>query len=527
MRVGIFVSVSSRPQAEEEKISLPFQESSGRAWAQSHGGKVSAILRVPGFSRSDSDIMAMFEEYARQGITAYLDLRRFWYEGGIDVLWAYSFDRLGRSSTLINYVVENTIRAGMQIYLEEDGGFMTTEDFRYKMAIGSIMVVNPMEQFRKKTLEAKYESAKKGLFINGRLVGSHRAVKDERGDLIAIELNEDKTRLLKDAAEVLLAGVAWRDIEQVLFVDYGHARNGKPYPVEWYYHLIHKPYFWGHSAWHFSGHSKSDGQRMSAWSYDEAVLPPPGTEVFRNKFAAVYTGDLAVQVIAELRRRRDTIHGKTRSTSIHRFTGLVMCDRCGYQMGYKHNQKGGWRYYQCTSKHSSRDKTGCTGYPSIREKAVFEYVDVLLRQMLATDVFALPGVRQEDYENQLQQIASERTAVENEIKRLIQKQAVAPDNLSGLYDDEIAARSTQLRNLAGRYSEVQIARARTENTARKSAVRYLKETTLEDFWQKPALKINQILHQIFGDYHMVIRDKQIIHLEVQRRRNGVPRSDKK
>jgi len=512
MRVVIWKAVSSKVQAEDDKISLPFQDESGRTWAERHGATVVATLTVPGYSRSESDLVTMFEDYDRAGITAYRDLRRMWYEKSFDVLWAYSFDRLGRSSTLINYVVENTITSGMKIYLEEDGGFMTTEDFRYKMAVGSIMVVSPMEAFRKKSLAAKHDKARKGFMVNGQVLYSHRAVKNEDGEVIGLALDETKTALFQDAAALLLKGVGWRDIERELFEQFGHGKNGKPYPVCWYYHLIHRPYFWGVATWQGSPQTKADGQAMSTWAYDETQPVPEGTEVYRGKAPAVYTGELAEQVIAELRRRRETMHRRSKAETVRAFTGLIMCDTCHYRMIHRQPAKGRWKYYQCTSANVTRGRSACTGYPSVSHATVQAFVTDLLEYL--RDHETLPGVDNGDNRQEIARIDADRKKLEGEITRLIQKQAAASENIATLYDTEIETRSQQLRQMMARRVSLEQETARRHNALMRPALERIYAMTVEVFWNLPELEINQLLHWVMGPYRLVARDRQITGIEL-------------
>src|SRR5690349_8299170 len=105
-RAVIWVAVSSAKQAEEDKISLGYQEQEARAWCADKGYEVLEVLAVRGHSRSDPNIVRMLEEYDAKGVTAYARLQTLWETKGFDALVAYSSDRFGRSSTLINWVIE-------------------------------------------------------------------------------------------------------------------------------------------------------------------------------------------------------------------------------------------------------------------------------------------------------------------------------------------------------------------------------------------------------------------------------------
>ena len=67
----IWCAVSTQAQTAEDKISLPEQEQAARDWCQENTLSVSAILKVPGYSRRESDIITALEDFAEQGIYAY------------------------------------------------------------------------------------------------------------------------------------------------------------------------------------------------------------------------------------------------------------------------------------------------------------------------------------------------------------------------------------------------------------------------------------------------------------------------
>ena len=98
-RVAIFASVSSKAQATVDKDSLPTQEADGRAWAESVGGDVVAVYRVPGHSRR-----YIFYTDAEREMVACRQLRQDAEAKRFDVLWCRARDRLGRTDALISQV---------------------------------------------------------------------------------------------------------------------------------------------------------------------------------------------------------------------------------------------------------------------------------------------------------------------------------------------------------------------------------------------------------------------------------------
>jgi DNA invertase Pin-like site-specific DNA recombinase len=162
-RAVIWKAVSSERQALEDKVSLPEQERLAREWCEANQYQIVRVLEIPGHSRRESDIITALEDFAQDGVYAYHDLRRMWQNKEFDVLVAYAHDRLGRSNTLHSWVVENVILEGMQIYLIADGGFVDLEDFRYKLAIGGMMVATPIDRLVRATSAAKDKLTLQGL----------------------------------------------------------------------------------------------------------------------------------------------------------------------------------------------------------------------------------------------------------------------------------------------------------------------------------------------------------------------------
>ncbi|MEP7285617.1 MAG: hypothetical protein ABI947_07615 [Chloroflexota bacterium] len=100
-RVALWLAVSSQTQIGEDKLSLEDQEAAARAWCVANGYEVVAVYKMPGHSRCESDTISLMEDFAKEEIWAYHDLRQAWKDHSFDVLVAYSHSRFGLSSTRI------------------------------------------------------------------------------------------------------------------------------------------------------------------------------------------------------------------------------------------------------------------------------------------------------------------------------------------------------------------------------------------------------------------------------------------
>jgi hypothetical protein len=81
----------------------------------------------------------------------------------------------------------------------------------------------------------------------------------------------------------------------------------------------------GHIAQHHNSINVPNGFKFEGRVYDESVLLSEGAIVFRNTHLAVWTGELAEQIKAELVRRSDIVRGKAEPRFTKNFTGLVIC----------------------------------------------------------------------------------------------------------------------------------------------------------------------------------------------------------
>ena len=95
------------------------QERAGREWAETVGGDVVQVYRVPGHTRD----LWNFNEAAEQ-MPAYALLRRDCEAKRLDALWCYDPDRLGRKPALALAVVALLQENGASVFVENGGYLM-------------------------------------------------------------------------------------------------------------------------------------------------------------------------------------------------------------------------------------------------------------------------------------------------------------------------------------------------------------------------------------------------------------------
>lgn len=514
-RAVIWKAVSSERQAHDDKVSLSEQERLAREWCDENDYQVIRVLEVPGYSRRESDVITALEDFAEQGIYAYHDLRRMWQNHEFDILVAYGHDRLGRSNTLHSFVVENIIMKGMQIYLIADGGFVTEEDFRFKMAFGGLNVASPIDRLIKAASVAKDKLIQQGLPTGAKIPLSHTLIRDtESGKAIKLVLNEDYSQLFDDLVTVFLEGVAYNLISKELYRRFGHVReNGKKYRANYFYELLYSPTFWGHLARGYTSSSKNGNQR-GAWAFDETVDPPANVIVARNVIPAVYEGDIADAVIAEMRRRMD-VTGNRRSNDTYRYAGLFVCGECGTPMSTRSKPKRGRTGLRCSAVYARTYKIECEQRFLTPHRYLQARIEELLEQLVAgvnPEIFSLQDDNSDHYSNKLKQLKKERDSLQQKILVLISEQSNAPIVARDLYRQQIETQSNRLDHVANDIQKLERT-IEEEGYVSREEVRTLEELrrlTLDCFWRLPDREINQWLRRLMGKRKFVVMDREII-----------------
>src|SRR5258707_14608521 len=115
LRAVIWCAVSSEKQTQDDKDSLPAQERQAKAFIEKEGWKLVEVLRVRGFSRTFINVEDYRLAMREAGHDAFDRLTELWANEAFDVLIVRDMDRLGRTQTLLSFMVETTISIGSPI----------------------------------------------------------------------------------------------------------------------------------------------------------------------------------------------------------------------------------------------------------------------------------------------------------------------------------------------------------------------------------------------------------------------------
>lgn len=516
MRALIWAAVSTRAQADEDKhYSLQAQEADARALCQKEGWQIVDVLRVPGHSRDYKTLEKLAADARAQGIDAFDKLMQHFEARDFDVFICRDANRFGRSPSLIHQIVEYIIDdCGARIYSFNDGWVDSANADIFAM-IKAYTTKKEMRWIRDMGQRGKDKLAERGL-IPHVVPMTHIAVRDPRtGKQVAVAVNEAKRRLWDDIADLLLAGVGWnvlpRELEARGHVD---GDTGKRYVFGKLYRLLYSPLTWGHTArrWGYGKTGKTSG---GLWAIDDTVAPPPGVLVFRNSVPAVWTGETADKLKAELRRRTE-MRGSRRPHNTHRFSGLVLCAECGRSMIVRAGKPGYYGLYCNTHLRRSFTDRDCANARIVS----FTYLQAFFTEHLTRALDQhLPSILAEYSPTQPSQYAEQREAAEAErdvlikqVERLIGEQAAAPDNLQPIYRDQLKAHADRLNALNNEVARLtaRAAEAGDEAGAQARELAEIRDMTLEAFWMLPDREINQRLHAMLGGWRFLARDGEIV-----------------
>lgn len=514
LRALIWAAVSTRAQTSEDKFSLPQQESDARDLCAREGWHLVEVLRVPGHTRSAyMEFHKLAAAAERRGITAFARLREHWEARDFDVLIIRDGDRLARAQGVMGTIVESVIRADARIYCFADG-WVDKTNFRMWIAMVGYRAASDIDKLRKFIDAGLTKRAESGLPVGSSTIWSHKIVRGENGKMLYHIPDPDKALFFQDAAALILEGVSWYTLEHELFERFGHGgKDGKPYPPRKVYSLIYNPAFWGNSA-RFFRDARRKSQFKGAWAWDETVPAPPGVMIFYGVHQPVYAGALARQIQQEILRRESIVRGTTRAANAKCFTGLLLCGECASHMTYHARIKPPRIYprYYCQTRYRKLSDKQCTQFHGITEADVQAFVHAKLSEAIQQqDIALFIGKPIEPPPDIAIMLRQQVDTLSQQARRLIEKQAAAPDSLRDLYDEQIEALGAQVAAARERLAAMQVYRpAREDIDAQQRQLDEIAAMTLERFWKLPSNQINQHLHALMRRRRWVVLNGEIV-----------------
>lgn len=509
-RAIIWCAVSSEEQAKGDKTSLPAQERDARQFAADNGLDIVDVLIVGGFSRRFYNYPEFVQAAAEDDFYDPERMLEHWRRRDFDVLIARDGSRLGREQGIFGEFVARTIHGGARMYLQS-GGWIGEDNYREYITMAGYSAAKEVDRLRKGQKETKDKSASRGLTTGNKPPYSHKWVRNDAGKLVRLELDERKRRLWDDLATVFLEGISYAHIERVLYERYGHIdeRTGKPFVQQFFYHLLHNLYFWGHAGRSYNTSMSRNGQKVGAWIYDPACPPPEGVKVYYNVNQPVYTGDQAERVKAELRRRALAVQGTARPYRTHKFTGLLLCAYCGHYLVFARPGS-----YCCRSISAVRASRRCERMRFISEKKVRAWLHARLTEMVEHDLPDLlaRGEERPDVQGRIRKLTQEIAEATETGRALVMEQAGAHPAIKPIIAEQLNTVGERIEILQRALAEAE-REARARDTRNVVAAFHELPENLDDLWTWEDTAINQFLHRLMGQRRLVMKDGAIVETD--------------
>lgn len=473
IRVGVWCAVSSASQAEPDKVSLAEQERAGREFAQSIGGQVVAIYRVPGHSR---DIWRWDE--AEQKMDAYHRLREDAEAGRLDVLHVLEMSRLGRDPALSQAAASMLERNGAELYNAASPHVIGQRSIGNKFADVIEMVSSQEEQIKR---VHRHRSGMRGRVRRGLFPGTpptgYRLVRNAQGTTIGAEFDE-MIDAVRQCTEMYLRGSSWQEIKAVLDESpYAPPRSD----VERGWPLISIRNWMGNDA--YAG--------LPTWGGAQPDRPS-------TRYPALWDEQTYQEILAERERRRVLMPRGDNSPVL----GIAFCDRCKSRMhrDWKSHKHG--KYLRCgrhaMSTRADLDVSPC--HPNyIKERLVLRAIAAYLapiQELSVLEELMVQGSPDNRTEFRLGEIERSLADYAQQRKRLALALAAGqmqPD-IYAEADEQIRLRVEQLQVERSRLSRRRSRRTPPETRLR--AIGNAGDLLGSAPKAQPSAQINVLLHRI-------------------------------
>jgi hypothetical protein len=494
LRVALWVAVSSPNQNTPDKISMQEQERVGRAWCEANDAQVVKLFWWDGHSRSETDVLTAYDEFAAQGRMEYHELRQMWQQKAFDVLWVYVHDRIARSTALYAQVMGNVIKSGARIFSHTDG-WIDESNVDAFMAIGGFATSSDIRKLVKRRHFGMNKLAARGLPTSSSIMASHRVIRDHYGKAVRLEVDPAKRRMWQDVFRLVVEEhIPWSRLERKLY-EMGHTgKDNQPLPANSIHQMITSPTFWGNSA-RFQSRRYPHRQRDWSWVYDASLPAPEGVLLHRDAHESVYTGEQRARFIAEIERRRTASKGRSRPYQSNRYVGLVVCWGCNSYMNYT----GAPPYVYLYCRSNTIKSAHCDSQMVIRPAAIDAFVERFIagiQRGMDIRILLNIGDTQAEGERRVSDLADELKTVKSQIGRVVDLQTIAPEGSDDIYADRLAALASKRLAIQAELDQAQRMIAVDDSDQRKAAqeIRGLGD----EFWLKSDTEINVLLSRVLA-----------------------------
>lgn len=507
VRGVIWAAVSTKAQTEDERLSLPTQIEAGKAFFQRERIEVVDTLVVPGHTRKARRLEDLAVSARAKGIDAFDKLIAHLDAADFDVIWIRDANRFARRASLLHYIVECIVEdCGARIYAADGGGWVDSVNVDLWTAFKGAETSSQSRWIAGTMQQAKRARADRGLPTNNQQCWTHRLVRDTAtGKAVRLEPDPDKLPALMAMVKAFLDRVPYNAIERVVYQEYGFGEAGKPYYPKLFYNIVWNPIFHGNTGLGYR--SGVNGQKVGLWAFDASAPRPEGLYLHYGSVTPALPDEWLTRVQSELRRRAAV--GQHRPNNPHLFTGLLACAYCGNNLVYDYNPRKATRpRYRCQSKYNPRVSIHCDRAWSIREADVQVW---LANQITHAGKMGWPELFFQSPEisivGQADMLRQQLADIEAQADRLIQKIATAPASLANRFDAQIEALGEQAALLQQRIQSLERQEQRQQSPDASKAWQIVRR---DDFWEREAGEINQLLHRAMGGRRIVVAGTLIV-----------------
>lgn len=527
-QVLIWAAVSTKAQ---DRYSIEDQLKLARDWCVRSGAVIVDELIVRGFSRDYwtlSDVVTAAAD--DPDMRAFAQLQEHIRQKSFSLFLCFDADRFGRTTSLVHEVIGRITRdVNARIYTLFDGTWINAENAPMIGTLKALKAQQDVDRLKEYRRIGMNNRARDGKSTGSRMPLFHRKVRDENGKEIGVVVNEELRWLWTDLATLILDGWPWEQMEQELFHRYGHGKDpDTPYTRDYMRHLVTHPAFWGHNALNYRLKGGVSTKNVGPWIWDEAYEPPPGVTVYRNRLPAVYSGAWAAlgeQVKQELTRRYG-LRGKARSNTSFRFSGLLICEECGYALDKATSGSGKIIYMRCETPlmHNKRRTVSCTQRKYIHDYQIQEWFETqFLRRGSGQNSELFDSLTSaETVARQITEHERRLATLNARAESLLTELLDAPDALRGVYraklvemGDEIERINTVIGDL-----KISLSTSRDAVAAQENLIATLDEHEEGWLWQQDERFIHQQLTAALGNKRLATRDGKIIGTMPARRRTA-------
>lgn len=489
-RAIIWLAVSTSEQAGDEKASLQAQEAALLDTAARRGWHVIDTIRLPGQSRRFYTYSEMCDAARSAGITDPLRMFEHWRQRQFDVLAAWHTDRLGREQSIMAEVIQRTIDAGAWVYTEQEGD-IRDHNYRGVIALSGYSSATTVDAFSERRQFGMKRRVDRGLPA-ARVKWTHIPVRNERGEMIGLQVDETKRRLFEDVYDLVVNAQLPLFGMEVALAERGHPLR----PRGAIYTMLYHPQTWGHITRHAAG-GKEGKEAIGAWAY-RREQPHPAAIIHWDAVPAVWTGEQAERMIAELDRRKALQGRGAHPRTTHWFTGLFYCAECGRMLALN----GGSRRLRCQGRYLHPPV--CTAFNTLPLTAAAAGLEGMIAVGLEHD--QLPGLKDAppDPAAQLDAITRERSAILDELDALIVTQSRAHPAARERYQARIDALGVQLDALDARRTALQASAAGRADRSADQRTALSELAALSSIWDAPPAFLNQLLRRFLGGQRIEI-----------------------